>query len=462
MQMTIEQLRNSPRVTVRRDGPPNSAGRCVVYWMQRAQRAEDNPALDVAVAAGNELGLPVVVFVGIDPSYPRANLRHLTFLADNFGELDAALAARNVGFVLRRGPDHSIARACAELGAALVIGDESPLRELEAWRKNAAEELKAPLWTVDADVIVPTRLLGREQFSARIIRPKLMARLAEHLVRSTEDKARVAWQPPADLQRLDPRGDVLDGFPTDRSVSTVKLRGGTTAGKAALAEFIEHRLDGYSLARAQPEDLGTSMLSPYLHFGHIGPRMVALAVRDAAAPDDDKRAFLEQLIVRRELAVNFVTYNRDYDRLNGCEPWARYTLHRHLRDRRPRASTLAQLDAGESPDPLWNAAQKEARIAGWMHGYMRMYWAKKLLEFCATPDDAFETAVALNDRYQLDGRDPNGYAGIAWSLGGKHDRAWGPERPIFGKVRYMSLASTSRKFDAKAYIARIAALAKTG
>src|SRR4051812_14416142 len=187
----LEQLRQSPRVTVRRDGAHDPEGRCVLYWMQRAQRSVDNPALDVAIAAGNALGLPVVAFLGVVPNYPHANLRHYAFLAGAVPDLAAGLGRRNVGFVLRAYPDHSLRRVVEELRPALVVGDENPLRETEAWRVRAAGKLRVPLWTVDADVIVPTRLLGKEQFSARIIRPRLHARLDEFLVRPVDEPARM-------------------------------------------------------------------------------------------------------------------------------------------------------------------------------------------------------------------------------------------------------------------------------
>ncbi|MGZ3440759.1 MAG: deoxyribodipyrimidine photo-lyase [Polyangia bacterium] len=456
----LEQLRQSARVTVRRDGVPDPEGRCVLYWMQRAQRSIDNPALDVAIAAGNALGLPVVAFLGVIPSYPHGNVRHYAFLADGVPALAAGLARRNVGFVLRAHPDHSLRRIVEELRPALVVGDENPLRETEAWRVRAAEKLRLPLWTVDADVIVPTRLYGKEQFSARTIRPRLRARLAEFLVRPVDEPARVRFVPPPGLLALDPLKPFLGGLSLDRSVPPVPRRGGQEAALEALRRFVAERLDGYAAARGLPELAATSGLSPYLHFGHLGPRTLAIAIEDADAPAADKEAFLEQLIVRRELAINFVRYNPRYDRVEGCEPWARYTLNHHARDKRPRVLSLEQLERGESPDPLWNAAQREMVLSGWMHGYVRMYWAKKLLEWCPRVEDAYAVAVRFNDKYELDGRDPNGYAGIAWAIGGKHDRAWGPERPIFGKIRYMSLQSTSRKFDAKAYMARVGAMVR--
>ena len=179
-------------------------------------------------------------------------------------------------------------------------------------------------------------------------------------------------------------------------------------------------------------------------------------------PAADRQAFLEEFIVRRELAINFVRYNSRYDNFDASEPWADRTLRMHLRDERKFIYREAQLDNAETHDPLWNAAQKQMVLTGWMHGYLRMYWAKKILEWSPSPAEAFDIAVRLNDRYELDGRDPNGYAGIAWAIVGKHDRAWGPERTIYGKIRYMSYESTSRKFNSKAYIERIAALEKAG
>jgi deoxyribodipyrimidine photo-lyase len=458
--MELETLKQDARITVRREGTPDAEGRCVLYWMQRAQRSIDNPALDVAIACGNALGLPVVAFLGVVPFYPRGNWRHYQFLVDGLPELAEGLAVRRVGFVLRMFPEHSLLRAVEELKPALVIGDENPLREAEQWRVRAAEKLRLPLWTVDADVVVPTFLLGREQFSARVMRPRLRARLPEFLSPTVDEPARVEWTRPRGLLSLHPAGPLLDGFPIDRSVAPVRVRGGEQAALAAMQDFIDERLRGYDERRSHPEQAPTSKLSPYLHFGQLSPKRLALAIRGADAPAADRDAFLEQLIVRRELAINYVRYNRNYDRLDGCEPWARHTLHHHARDRRPRLLTREQLERAESPDPLWNAAQREMMVSGWMHGYLRMYWAKKLLEWCPRVDDAFAVAVDFNDKWELDGRDPNGYAGIAWAIGGKHDRAWGPERPIFGKIRYMSFESTSRKFNSKAYIARVDAMAR--
>jgi deoxyribodipyrimidine photo-lyase len=220
---------------------------------------------------------------------------------------------------------------------------------------------------------------------------------------------------------------------------------------APLQRFIDGCLGTYDADRNHPDRAGTSQLSPYLHFGHLGPREVALAVRDSGQPPSSVAPFLEQLIVRRELAVNFVQFNDAYDRLEGCEPWARQTLRRHRFDPRPHRYSFDQFESASTHDPLWNAAERQMIRTGWMHGYVRMYWAKKILEWTESAEEAFEIAVALNDRYELDGRDPSGYTNIAWAIGGKHDRPW-PSRPVYGSVRSMSLASTSRKFDVERYI----------
>jgi deoxyribodipyrimidine photo-lyase len=454
--LDLEQLSAHARVTVRRAGPPAPGGRCVVYWMQRAQRASDNPALDVAVRAANLLQVPVVVFLGVVPGYPGANRRHYRFLAEGLPDLARGLEDRRVGFVLRRYPDHELARFCAEVGPALVVGDENPLRETERWRAVVAERVPVPVWTVDADVIVPSRLLEKEQYAARTMRPRIRPLVPAFLADSDEPRAQVPWAPPDTLGRLEPVPASLDPLPVDESAGVVPtFRGGAREGLRALDRFVRERLDGYAARRNHPDLDATSRLSPYLHFGQLGPRMVARAVRDADAPAVDRDAFLEEFIVRRELAVNFVRFNPRYETIAGCEPWAIRTLDAHRRDERRPRYVREQLESAVTHDPLWNAAQIQMVESGWMHGYLRMYWAKKILEWTRSPEDAFAIALLLNDRYELDGHDPNGFAGIAWAIGGKHDRAWGPERPVYGTVRYMSFASTSRKFDSKAYIRRV-------
>jgi deoxyribodipyrimidine photo-lyase len=448
----LTRISTNARVTVRRARTPNPDGACVVYWMQRAQRGIDNPGLDAAIEAANALRKPVVVFFAPVPFYPHANLRHYRFLNEGIPDLAHALARRNVGFVLRRYPDYSLLRFCDEVHPALVVGDENPMREPESWRVQAAKKLKAPLWTVDADVIVPSKLLQKGQYAAHTIRPRLNALLDSYLVRPENPHARVAWKRPPGLQALDLASDVTEGWSLDRTVCPLSnWRGGSGEAIRLLNDFVHRKLQGYARQRNKPEADHTSRLSPYLHFGHISPITVALAVQKAEAPKADKEAFLSQVIVWRELAINLVRFNRDYDNFECAEPWAHRTLAKHTRDLRPVLYTEKQLENAETHDPLWNAAQLQMVNTGWMHNYMRMYWAKKILEWSRTPAEAYRIAVYLNDKYELDGRDPNGYAGIAWAIVGKFDRPWF-ERPIFGQIRYMSAASTGRKFDSKRYI----------
>jgi deoxyribodipyrimidine photo-lyase len=458
MSIMIEKLTDNPCITVRKSGHPDPDGDCVVYWMQRAQRAIDNPALDVAVNIGNELGKAVVVVFAPVPFYPHANFRHFSFLADGIPDIAEDLARRGIGFVLRAYPAHSLLKFCEEVHPAMVIGDENPLREPEEWRSRVARQIRVPFWTVDADVIVPSKLLGREHYAARTIRPRILDFLPEFLLQPGNPEARLPWASPPSLLSLSWEENFTRDWTLDRSVPRVaNWRGGTKQALQILNAYVQEKLDAYPDQRNRPELDGTSRLSPYLHFGHIGPHTVALAIQHANAPALAKQAFLEQLIVRRELAVNFVRFNSLYDSIECLEPWADRSFSQHTGDRRPIIYSDEQLQNAETHDPLWNAAQKQMVLTGWMHNYLRMYWAKKILEWSPSVAIALQRAIWLNDRYELDGRDPNGYAGIAWAILGKHDRAWA-DRPVFGKVRYMSLASTARKFDSEKFIAQIATL----
>jgi deoxyribodipyrimidine photo-lyase len=431
--------------------------------MQHSQRGRDNPALNTAIEAANLLRKPVVVYFQILPRSPGGNLRHYEFMRRGLEELSAVLAQRNVSFFLGRYPENSLLRFCAENDPALIIGDENPLRDAEANRQRVANRLHVPFWTVDSDVIVPTRLLGKEHFAARTIRPKIHTLLPKFLQSLTNPTAQVDWPKGAVPRGLTANARLLESVRIDRSAPPVPtLAGGATAAGKNLQRFLRTRICGYATKRNAPELMHTSQLSPYLHFGHIGPHTIANAVRATQAPAADRNAFLEELIVRRELAINFVRYNPKYDSLDAAEPWADRSLRKHAADERKFVYSERALENAETHDPLWNAAQKQMVLTGWMHGYLRMYWAKKILEWSPSAAEAFDIAVRLNDRYELDGRDPNGYAGIAWAVLGKHDRAWGPERPVYGKLRYMSYESTSRKFDSKAYIAGIDQLEKHG
>ncbi len=465
MSMLLDWITKNPRATLRNQKPPQKDGSCVIYWMQRAQRGFDNPALDLAIEVGNRLELPVVVFFGLHPGYPNANLRHYSFLIDGLAETRDRVLARGAYFLFRPFPEHDLLELCRILRPALVVGDENPLREPSGWRESAARKLDLPLVTVDADVIVPTAQFTKEEYAARTIRPKIHRLLPTFLKPLENLSALQSWQPLGarldSLNRpIDAEG-LLRNLPLDRSVSIApNVKGGSSEALKRLDHFVAEGLANYDTDRNQPHLRGTSELSAYLHFGQISPLTIALAVKSAVAPELAREAFLEELIVRRELAVNFVKHNPGYDRLDGCHKWAVDTLTRHSNDPRPRLYSAEQLEGGQTEDKLWNAAQMEMVISGRMHGYLRMYWAKKILEWTASPDEAFRLAVELNDRYQLDGRDPNGYTGVAWAIGGKHDRPWGPERPVFGLIRYMVYSGCARKFNVPAYIERVARMSQ--
>jgi len=450
----LAALADQPRVFVRGAGAPRKPARTVVYWMQRALRIVDNPALDVAIEAANILGLPVVVYFGVIPNYPNANLRHYHFLQQGLRDAQEDAAERGIGFVVRRAPE-TLESFLEEVQAALLIGDENPCREPERWRRVLAKRLKIPFWTVDADVVVPSRVFNRSFALLHHFRPHLKTALPKFLVAPPQVELFQAWKPKRALPTFDLSNDITAGFSKlDRSVKPVdSFTGGSHAALRRLNEFVRHDLTGYDANRNHPEIAGTSGLSPYLHFGNINPLTIALAVQRARIPSETKEKFLEQLIGWRELAILFVRHEPNYDNWECAAPWARNTLLEHARDERPYKYTFAQLERAETHDDLWNAAQRQMVTTGWMHNYMRMYWGKMILAWAPDPATAFDWAVILNDRYELDGRDPNGYAGIAWAIAGKLDRPWF-NRPVFGLVRPMSGAALAKKFNAAAYIAQ--------
>ncbi len=334
--------------------------------------------------------------------------------------------------------------------ASLVVTDRGYLGVQRAWRAGVADRLDCPLVQVESDVVVPVAEASpREEYSAATLRPKIRKTLANYLVPLAARNVKhdslglrfSAWK------GSDP-GKAVASLGADSSVWPVShCIGGAGTAERLLASFIEERMDRYGVNRSDPSLGCVSRLSPYLHFGQISPLFVALEAMKRNSPGLD--AFIEELVVRRELAVNFVYYNRRYDDFSCLPEWARESLKKHERDGRYSLYTREEFENAQTHDPYWNAAQREMRATGHMHGYMRMYWGKKILEWSAHPAGAFETALALNNRWELDGRDANGFAGVAWCFG-KHDRPW-PERAIFGKVRYMNERGLERKFDIEAY-----------
>jgi deoxyribodipyrimidine photo-lyase len=424
----------------------------VVYWMSREQRARDNWALLTAQHLARERRVPLLVAFALAPRFLGATLRQYAFMLAGLAEAARELEDYRIPFHLVRGePGKAIPKWLRSHEAGLLVTDFDPLRLKREWKETVAQDLDIPLIEVDAHNLVPCWLASpKQEWAAYSFRPKVHRALEEFL---TPFPALAKHPFPAGERGtgLDVPG-LLDSLPLDRTVPPVTwLNPGEQAAGEQLRQFLAERLPRYDRERNDPTQDGQSDLSPYLHFGHLAPQRVALEVQKSRAPAADKAAFLEELIVRRELSDNFCYYNRDYHRFQGFPDWARKTLDEHRADEREYLYSLAEFEAARTHDPLWNAAQLEMVQRGKMHGYLRMYWAKKILEWTATPEEAQEVAIYLNDRYELDGRDPNGYVGIAWSLGGVHDRAWG-ERRIFGKIRYMSSRGAAGKFDVKAYI----------
>jgi len=461
----VRALAQDRRVAVRRAGAPDPKGKCVVYWMQSAERGLDNHALDKAVELGNALGLPVVAYFAGIKNFPHANLRHYAFLNQGLPDIEEDCAARGVGFVMRRAPHEDHERFFADVQAAMVVGDENPMREPERWRARLAERLRIPFWTVDADVIVPSKLLEKAQYSGAVTRPRITRLLPEFVKPFANTKADKPWHLPKGLQVDDVHEDMTrDWKDFDRTVAPVAAwKGGRKEAWRRLDVFVQEKLEKYADNRSHPERDSTSRLSPYLHFGHIGPLTIALAI-DAAVEKNPKlaeaqKSYYNEVITWRELSVNFCRYQPEYDNTGCVDKWARETIEKHDLDKRDTLYSLEQLETSQTYDELWNAAQTQMVRFGWMPNYLRMYWGKKVVEWTPDAKTAMEYMVHLNDKYFIDGRDPNGYSGIAWCVLGKFDRPWG-ERKIFGKRRYMSGASAARKFDSKAYIAGAGALPK--
>ncbi len=452
-------LEPHPRVRVLREGLPSTSGQCVLYWMQRTQRGHDNAALNLAIAIGNALDLPVLTGFGLTDQFPGSQIRQKRFVVEGLVDASTDLKAKGVPLVVRIGPPDQVALKLAnESNAAFVVGDENPLHFAQTWQERLVNELAVPYRVVDADVVVPSSIFPKEEFAARTLRPKLHRVLADFLKPIPNPTARVAWK-----EGTCPVGELIE---LDHLLSKLKLggagavptyKGGRVEAGKRLKLFLGERIGKYANDRNEPTPYMTSELSAHLHFGHINPLTIALAVQSASAPDEDIAAYIEEMIVRRELSINYVARNPRYDTLLGCPDWALKTLAKHASDPRPFLYDERQLVAAETHDPLWNAAQKEMMITGRMHNYLRMYWAKKILEWSPDAETAFNVALLLNDRYEMDGRDPNGYTGVAWAIGAKHDRPWG-ERPIFGTVRFMSYQSTRKKFDSDGYIARVRSL----
>jgi len=438
------------------DCPVNCNRDYVLYWLQSSQRFSDNRALSLAGKLANRLEKPLVAAFLFMTDYPESNLRHFNFMYQGIRETFEKIQAAGAGLRVEVNGRNNFFREISK-NAALIIADQGFLRAARGWRKDLAETASIAVIEAASNTVVPVAAASqKEEYAAYTIRKK---------INDVRDRYLEIWELPELNQRGGKYSRIPDNFSNEDKflaslgipAETPKLKTGIKGGPAAadrmLENFIAGKLSQYE-QRNDPDLNIQSGLGPYLHFGNISPREIALRVMDSSCRQNIIEEFLEELIVRRELSHNFVYYNKNYDKFPDCLPdWAAKTLKAQSQDRRNYLYSPEEFEQAETHDKYWNAAQLELTYTGKMQNYMRMYWGKKILEWSAEPGSAFSTALYLNNKYALDGRDPNSYAGVAWCFG-KHDRAW-QERPIYGKVRYMNRRGLERKFKMKDYLERI-------
>ena len=459
----------SPDVQPERIQPLNDlspdGGDYVLYWMQQSQRPEDNPALEYAIQRANEAGLPVLVVFGLMDDYPEANLRHYTFMIEGLQETKQILEEeRGIRMMVAHGSPDEVALQFAGR-AHMLVCDRGYLDHQRTWRERVTEEATCPVVRVEGDVIVPVETVSdKSEYAARTIRPRIWEHAERFFVdlEPTEpehpstgdaiDLSGVAFEP-IDVSDVEAATDRLD---LDRSVPPVSslYRGGPRRGKDVIESFITEHMRDYDGKRNKPETSAVSYASMFLHFGQLSPVWIANRIRESGAPEPEIDSYIEELMVRRELTMNFCYYNRNsYDSLDPLPDWARTTLDEHADDEREYLYSFEELRDSQTHDPYWNAAMTEMRETGYMHNYMRMYWGKKILEWSPSPEAAHDRILTLNNTYFLDGRDPNSYSNVLWIFG-LHDRAW-QERPVYGKTRYMSKGGLERKADPDAYVKKV-------
>ena len=426
----------------------------VVYWMSRDQRMADNWALLHAQQKALAIKEPLITIFCLSPSFLNATACQYEFMLAGLKEVELKLSEKNIAFIILAGdPARTLPKFIRKHKGSALITDFDPLRIKREWKDRIAASVNVSVEEVDAHNIAPCWISSdKMEYGARTLRPKLKRLLPEFLDEFPKLKRHPFSSFQTGKQVVNNWEEIRKSL---RVVASVRLnqtvKPGEKQGRLALDEFISNGLRRYTSDRNDPAAQAQSGLSPYLHFGQLSAQRVALDISSSKEDIGDRSAFLEELIVRRELSDNFCFYNPNYDSFEGFPEWAKKTLNAHRKDKRIYLYSLEELESALTHDDLWNASQTEMVKTGRMHGYLRMYWAKKILEWSRTPEQAVEAAIYLNDKYQLDGRDPNGYAGIAWSIGGVHDRAWG-ERPVFGKIRYMSYAGCKSKFNIRKYI----------
>ena len=449
------------RVRALNDTPVRRRARYVLYWTQMNRRADSNHGLEFAAEQANQLGLPLLVYEGVTCSYPHANDRFHTFLLEGVPETRRRLEARGIGYRFhlrrtRRDPNDTLYRLAER--AAMLVTDDYPVFVAAQHNATIPAKIGIPYYAVDSSCVVPMALFGKKEYGAYTLRPKITRLLREHMRPVDRVELRHPWGEPSECEVTEANvADLVGESEIDHLVKpSISFAGGRLAAEKHLRHFLDENLKRYAGERNEPSAHATSNLSPWLHFGHVSALEVALAADNAP----EAAEFLEELIVRRELAFNHARFAPDPGALEALPNWARETLNKHTHDRRNPLYTCDQFEIAATHDELWNACQHEMLLRGKIHGYYRMYWGKKILEWSATPAEAAATMVRLHDRYALDGRDPNTYTNILWCLG-LHDRPWG-ERDVFGMVRYMSLDGMRRKTNVDAYLREIGHIRLTG
>ena len=455
------------RIRELQGGPVKSGP--VIYWMSRDQRVQDNWALLHACKTASDAGVPVAVAFNLLTEFLGAGARQFAFMLRALKLIEPKLKALNIPFFLLKGdPTISIPKLVQDVDASLLVTDYSPLRIGKQWRSKICNSISVPFHEVDAHNIVPVWVTSdKREYAARTIRPKIHGKLPEFMKEFPEVPEQIIDWPKTATQPDDVDWDALIQEAITRGSEVPEVSWCKPGEDAAIDALIgstgfltKSRLAKYADKRNDPGvPNALSNLSPYFHFGHLAPQRAALEASKLKSQfRESVDGFLEEMIVRRELADNYCHYVDQYDTIEAAYDWARQTLDDHRGDKREYLYTLDQLEKGKTHDKLWNAAQLEMVYSGKMHGFMRMYWAKKILEWTKSPEEAIEFGIYLNDKWELDGRDPNGYVGVLWSMAGVHDQGW-RERPVFGKIRYMNYAGCKRKFDIEKYCARVSSLA---
>ncbi|MBJ12972.1 MAG: deoxyribodipyrimidine photolyase [Candidatus Marinimicrobia bacterium] len=425
-------------------------GKAVAYWMIRDKRINDNWALLRAQEVALKEKVPLVVCFQYNGEYEIINRRQYDFLFEGLIETERELQKFNIPLVLLNGPaEISVTSFIKKNFIGYMVVDYSPLKIYKARIKKVLNSTSIRIDQVDAHNIVPVwETSDKKEYAAYTIRPKIGRQLPKYLTEIPKCVRHPhAWKSSYKINW----NDTDKGLNLVNNINKVSwIKPGESEAIKRL-KFLNSGLKNYTSERNDPTKNALSNLSPYIHFGQISCQRIALEIQKSDLSLENKKAFLEQLIVRRELSDNFCNYEENYDQFEGFHLWAQESLNDHRNDEREYTYHIEQFEAAETHDLLWNAAQKEMTTHGKMHGYMRMYWAKKILEWTATPEIAMQNAIYLNNKYELDGRDPNGYTGIAWSIGGIHDRPWF-EREIYGKIRYMNYNGCKSKFDVKRYI----------